>query len=251
MNTRQLTRTGLVLLGAYLVAGSLASVAGLVATHALSPEPGFDWAIPWSVGAFVVPMVCVPGLVLIAASGWLSRRVASADDEASSTTSPPELLGVGLTLLGAVLVALALVHMLASSPLLWEDGRVRSLAVPVLITNAVEGALGIALVVVGRSAARFARGINDGGETVVNYRQLVRVGLILVGTVIVVLGLIDLVNWVVIRPDRPDTELGVFRELSSHARVEHRIRLVEGLTQCVLGGLVLLGSRDVARFVYR
>ncbi len=253
MNARQLTRTGLVLLGVYFVAGGLSLVAGVVATEALHPGngegTGFDWASLWSVAMFVIPVMCVPGVVLIAASGWLSRRVASADDEALSATSPPELLGVGLTFLGAVLVALALVHMLASGPLLWEDGPGWPLVGPLLIGPAVNGALGILLVVFARPAARLAGGMNGGGEAAESSRQLVRVGLILVGAVIVILGLTDLVSWVTFRLE-PDLYPQLLkRAASSHAA--HRLRLVEGLTRCVLGALVMHSSRDIARFVYR
>ena len=154
-----------------------------------------------------------------------------------------------MTLLGAVLVALALIHMVGTGQFLLEDGPGWPLVGPLLIGPAVNGALGILLVVFARPAARRAGGMNGGGEAVASSRQLVRVGLILVGAVIVILGVTDLVSWVSFRL-KPDLYPQLLeRAASSHAA--HRLRLVEGLTRCVLGALVMHGSRDVARFLYR
>jgi hypothetical protein len=223
MNARQLTRTGLVLLGAYLVAGSISLMAGMLATETLNTETGFDWATLWSAGAFVVPSMCVPGVVLIVCSNWLARLVDPADAEiaAASGTS----LRVGLVLVGVWFVTEGLVQA-ASSTLFYVDfGErfVRAASAWEVVLAALPGLAGILL---GGCLVMLARRLGD--RWAPKGRDPLRLGLILLGTYLATGGLIEIVANLVV---------GGWDLLWA----SQRVRFFQGVARCVLGALLLLG----------
>ncbi len=231
MNARQLTRTGLVLLGAYFLAIGVTVL--LVKSTVNLAEDG--WADVLTVGLPILLVASIPGVVLIASSHWVSRRL---EPEESQPANTHHVLRVGLFLLGVYLATVAAAELLRWGLLLpaadlFPAGTLTGIRMRVA-TASVKAVLALAVCL---GATRLAKRDERPVSSVI-------AGLTLLGVYFLVLGVAGLLGSGIFRLQVPDAQRA---ELDERLVARLDGQLLASLAQCALGALMFLRPQWLLR----
>jgi hypothetical protein len=240
MNARQLTRTGIVLLGVYFLASGVAGYCGSLGLALTVPGGGVPAASEILVQAAPLFLIgIVSGILLIALSHWASRRLEPNETQPADAN---HALYVGLYLLGVYFTTVAASELISSGLLLADKGGLFSGNTPFgrlvriqVVTAGLKAALGVTVCVV---ASKLASRL-DGGE---DRRPWLLTGTQLLGAYFVVLGLIGLMGY---GAERLRLPTNLLPDMPLRGQID--VRLIESVAQCVLGALLFLRPLQVLR----